>query len=119
MAILFELSEPMVKRAALIASHFPDRSMLSIIEECFNHGANALYSVQPTTASQQCRKLIKESNTLPEPSFRNSLSELTGSIAKQARDTLDTLNKEEDTIEVIHSDSYADPIIGSNGMYEL
>lgn len=121
MAILFELSEPMIKRAALISAKFPDRSLLSIIEECFNYGATSLYADSPNPVqdnSSSVRRMVTETykNPVPpEPGYLESLSEITGSMAEQARNSLESLNRP----EVIHSDSYTDPIIGSNGMYEL
>jgi hypothetical protein len=115
MAILFELSENIVKRAALISSKFPDRSLLSIIEECFEYGARSLYSDAPKPVP--VKRVITEAYTAPvppEPEYMESLQTVTNSIAKQAQENMDAIERVED-----RDDSYTDPIISSSGVYEL
>ena len=66
MAILFELSESIIKRAALISSEYSDRSLLSIIEECFEYGAKSLYpdSKKPLPV-QRVNKPVEEIYSQP------------------------------------------------------
>jgi hypothetical protein len=54
MAILYEISEHLLKQAALIASKYDNISISDIIEECFFYGAKSLYSDAPKPKTEDC-----------------------------------------------------------------
>lgn len=116
MAILFELSESIVKRAALISSKYSDRSLLSIIEECFEYGARSLYSDAPKPVPTK-RVIHPVEELYSEPPTKeemDTISSLTDSVIKQAQEDLSSIGDIDEW-----SDSYSEPVIGADGLYEL
>lgn len=116
MAILFELSESIIKRAALISSEYSDRSLLSIIEECFEYGAKSLYpdSKKPLPV-QRVNKPVEEIYSQPPTQEEmNVIHSLTSNVTKQAQKDIDSMETVEEW-----SDSYSEPVIGADGLYEL
>lgn len=116
MAILFELSEGIVKQAALIASKYPDRTLLSVIEECFNYGAKSLYTDAPKPVPPSKRLVQECFNTPVHKEELYSVQGMVDDVVKQAR-------MEADEIEGICyddiPDDYGMPCINSNGEFEL
>lgn len=115
MAILFELSEEMVKQASLIASKYSDRTLLSIIEECFNYGVRSLYSDAPKPVPPQ-RKLIHEYFRTPvSKEIIEDLQQSIDSVAEQAQQDIEGIVYSEEEIP----DSLGKPVLSSEGLFEL
>lgn len=115
MAILFELSESIIKQAALIASKYPDRTLLSIIEECFNYGVKSLYSDAPKPVPPQ-RKSMQEYFSEPiNENIMESIQSTVKSVTEQAKFNLEGTVYSEDEIP----ESLSEPIINSDGLIEF
>ena len=116
MAILFELSESIIKQAALIAAKYSDRSLLSIIEECFEHGARSLYTeVQRPVPVKRPEVSLKELYSEPPTQEEmDNINSITNSVIKQAQEKAEELESAEEW-----SDSYSDFVINKDGLYEL
>lgn len=110
--IFFEMPEEMLKQATLIASRYPDKSILSIIEECFNYGAKSLY----TDAPKPVLKEIKEPDFKQEVpnSLIRGIHSLSASMANSSQDEIYSSYEEDDIPE-----SYGTPIITEKGLFEL
>jgi hypothetical protein len=116
MAILFELSEGIIKQAALIAAKYPDRTMLSVIEECFNYGAKSLYTDAPKPVPPP-KRLIQECFTTPVHEdtlygIQNTIDDVVGQ-AKQEAEEIEGICYDD------VPDDYGIPSINSNGEFEL
>ena len=117
MAILFELSESIIKRAALISSKFPDRTLLSVIEECFEFGARSLYTDAPKPVPpQRVVRPIEEMYAEPptEEEMRN-INSLANSVVKKANEDYSSIEDSDDS----WGDSYSEISLNSDGLYEL
>ena len=116
MTILFELSESIIKQSALIASKYPDRSLLSIIEECFNYGVKSLYSDSPKPVPPR-RTYEKEDyfNSPIEVSTLESIQSTVNFVTEQAKQDLNGTVYNEDELP----ESLSDPIINSDGSFEF
>lgn len=114
MAILLELSELVIKQAALIASRYPNKTLLSVIEECFEYGAKSLYSDAPKPVPPQ-RKPPEEYFTTPiEDRIVDSITQNITSIAQQAQSEYSTVYSDEDLPE-----NLGEPIVNPDGSFEL
>ena len=116
MAILFELSESIVKQAALIASKYPDRTLLSIIEECFNYGAKSLYTDAPKPVPP--KRVYDEEKYFSTPVKEeriDSIQESIYSITEKARQDIEGINYDAEDIP----ESLSNPIINSDGSIEF
>lgn len=117
MAILFELSESIVKQASLVASKYPDRSLLSVIEECFNYGVKSLYSDAPKPIPP--KKVIENKELFNEPLEEDKIEnirDITDYVIGQAKQEIDDMVCYSD--EEI-PDSLSEPVLNSDGLFEL
>lgn len=116
MAILFELSESIIKQAALIAAKYPGKTLLSVIEECFNYGAKSLYTDAPKPVPP---KRVYDESAFSVPVKDETLSSLKDSIY----DVMEQAKQEVEEIDGVFyddiPDDYGTPIIQPNGNFEL
>lgn len=116
MAILFELSEEIIKQAALISSKYPDRSLLSVIEECFDYGARSLYSDAPKPVPPQRKPFHEYFKEPVKDEVLEDINSTVSSISKQAQEEVDNM--------ICYSDdelpeSLSNPLITSDGDFVL
>lgn len=118
MAILLELSDAVIKKAALISEQYSGRSLVSIIEECFDYGARSLYknNITNTTLEIKKREIKPVEELYKEPPTKEEIE----NIYASAEDLLQRANdKYSDMVQVDYDSSYSDPVITSDGLYEL
>lgn len=110
--IFFEMPEEVLKQATLIASRYSDKTILSIIEECFNYGAKSLYTDVPKPVPPERKE--PEFNQKIDPVYLNKIKEMSEQMADSSQDAVYESYDEEDIPE-----SYGKPVITADGFFEL
>ena len=110
-------NDSIISTSYLIASKYSDKSLLSVIEECFEYGARSLYSDSPKPVpTKRIEKPIEELYSEPPTKEEmNNINAITSSVIEQAQEKVENL--EEDIGE--WSDSYSDFVVSADGLYEL
>lgn len=110
--IFFEMPEEVLKQATLIASRYPDKTILSIIEECFNYGAKSLYTDAPKPVPVEKRE--PDFSQKINSSLINTISSFSNSMVDKSQDEVYASYEDEDI-----PDSYGTPVVTGNGLFEL
>lgn len=118
MAILFEFSEDILKQAALIAAKYPDRTILSIVEECFMYGARSLYSDAPRPVPPE-RKPVEDMFNKPIPQEDiDRINSIASSISIKAQEDMESIVYDDDEVGDALSD-LSEAIYNEDGSIEF
>lgn len=114
--IFFEIPEAMLKQATLVASRYSDKTILGIIEECFNYGVKSLYTDAPKPVPPERKPIEEYFNGTIENERIEELKESVNYVIDNARQEIEEGGYY--TSEEL-PESYGEAVITSDGLFEL